>query len=71
MPKQQDDKKTRTPKAYCCECQAPIYDNVDERRRRIVCWKCTANLVFGWAKKRDTQDKEAMRFLKGNQKKKK
>ena len=32
------------PKAFCYKCRDPIYTNVDPRRR-ILCWKCTADLV--------------------------
>jgi len=31
------------PTAYCCECDFPIYANVDSSRD-VVCWLCTHKL---------------------------
>lgn len=36
----------KKPKAYCCECGKPIYENV-AASRDVVCDNCTSDLVMG------------------------
>lgn len=33
------------PKTFCCECSAPIYDNVDPKRR-VTCGDCVQRRLF-------------------------
>lgn len=36
---------TKKPRAFCCECSAPIYDNVDPKRR-VTCGDCVQRRLF-------------------------
>lgn len=37
--------RLKRPRVVCCECSAPIYDNVDSKRR-VVCGDCVQRRLF-------------------------